>query len=28
MLRRLGFSVFILDCAEQIGGIVNAIQAT
>lgn len=28
LLRRLGFKVYVLDGAEQIGGIVDAIQAS
>ena len=28
MLRRLGFKVFVLDEAEQIGGIIGEIQST
>ena len=28
MLRRLGFQVFVLDDAEQIGGIIREIQST
>lgn len=28
LLRRLGFRVYVLDAAEQIGGILNEIQST
>ena len=28
LLRRLGFSVYILDSEEQIGGIIDAVQST
>jgi len=28
MLERLGFLVYVIDCAEQIGGILSEIQST